>query len=197
MTCEFPLLLNSEFIPMRLEQIMLIIAGLAGLGAFFLPFLHFEQNLLGIKIAEATVSGYSYTTAWLDYFDLYQTEHGKAIIDLITNLWENISEPKGYVQMAGLFIVLTGPVFYLLLSLGYLFRGLTGRSFKRGVMFNLFFLALGWGIFFWISQDKSTQILGKEVGLDFNFFAMAGPGFWVAFAAVFVAGFSLLFEKKG
>jgi hypothetical protein len=181
---------------MRLEQLMLVIAGLMGLGAFFLPFLHIEQSFMGAKLMEVVVSGYSYTTAWLDYFDLYQTGHGKAIIEWLTGLWENASGLKGYAQLAGLFMVLTGPVWYALFSLGYLFRGLTGRSFKRGILFNFLFMALSWAVFFWISQDKRTVILGQEIGLDLNFFSMAGPGYWVAFVAVFVAGFSLLFEKK-
>lgn len=184
----------------RVEQIMLIIAGLAGIGAFFLPFLHVEKSLLGVKLLDVHVSGYSYVLAWLDFFDLHKQEGARAMIDLLGNLWQSISGIKGYAQVIGLFVVLTGPIFYLLLCLGYLIRGFTGGSFKRGVMFNLLFMGLAWGVFFWISRDKSHLSLTKDLNINLdvslNFFDMAGPGFWVAFAAVFVAGFSLIFSKK-
>ncbi len=181
---------------MNLERLMLIIAGLAGVGAFFLPFLNIEQSFLGIKLVESSISGYSYTLAWLDYFDLYKSELGGQMLEALTQLWENASEIKAKAQLAGIFLIITAPVIYALYSLGYLIKGLIGKSFKRGIWFNLLFMPAAWGILYWISKDYSTQILGQEVGLDLNFFSMAGPGYWLAFAAVFIAGFSLLFEKK-
>ena len=175
---------------------MLIVAGLMGLGAFFLPHLHFEQSFLGVQLVETTFTGYNFVLGWLDYFDLYQSEAGSRVIEVLTRLWENATEMKAKAQIAGILFVLAAPLIYALYSLGYLIRGLIGKSFKRGIWFNLLFLPAAWGLLYWISQDYSTQILGREVGLQLNFFNMAGIGYWLAFAAVFVAGFSLLFEKK-
>jgi hypothetical protein len=183
---------------MRLEQIMLVVAGLMGIGAFFLPFLQFEQSFLGLKLLDLSLSGWSYTQAWLDYFGLYQSKVGAEVIRTLIQLWESASELKGKAQLAGIFFVMTGPVIYLLYSLGYLIRGLLGRSFKRGILFNLLFMPLAWGLMYWLSQDHSTSLFDDKlkIGLDLNFFSLAGPGYWLAFAAVFVAGFSLLFERK-
>lgn len=181
---------------MNLERIMLILAGLMGLGAFFLPFLHFEQQFLGVKLIETTFTGYNFVLGWLDYLDFYQSEMGAKVVEVLVRLWENATELKAKLQIAGLLFVLAAPVIYALYCLGYLFRGLMGWSFKRGIWFNLLFMPAAWGIFYWISQDYSTQILGRDVGLQLNFFSMAGVGYWLAFAAVFIAGFSLIFEQN-
>ena len=175
---------------------MLILAGLMGLGAFFLPYLHFEQSFLGVTLIETTFTGYNFVLGWLDYFDLYQSEAGSQMLDALTRLWENATEMKAKAQIGGIIFVLAAPLIYALYSIGYLVRGLIGKSFKRGIWFNLLFLPAAWALFYWISQDYSTEILGREVGLKLNFFSMAGIGYWLAFAGVFVAGFSLLFEKK-
>jgi len=182
---------------MKLERLMLLIAGLAGIGAAFLPFLNLELKVLGESLGSAQLSGYSYVTAWLQQLGLVegQNDAGKGLIELFQSLWDQSHGIKGYVQLAGLAIISTGPIFYALYSLGYIYRAIAGKSFKRGIWFNLLFMALGFGVFFWISQDFSTEILGQEVGLKLNFFKMAGIGYWINFVAVFVAGFSLIFAK--
>ncbi|TAE49902.1 MAG: hypothetical protein EAZ89_13275 [Bacteroidetes bacterium] len=179
---------------MKVEQTVLTLAGLAGIGAFFLPFLHIEPKVAGIQVADITVSGLSYVRTVLDIFKVQEYEGGRALVETFRELWGS-SEIKGKLTIAGLLFVLTGPIFYLLHSVAFVIRGLFGKQFKRGILFNIFFPAAAWGILYAIGQTNSLDIGIGTVGVNLNFFTVASLGFWVAFASVWVAGFSLLFEK--
>jgi len=184
---------------MKLEQLLLILAGLTGIGAFFLPFVEINTAILSTSGDQLSVSGYTFTRVVLDRFGLLEFDQGKGLILALEQMWNAAKAWEGYLTVGGFIAILVAPLIYVLYSLGYIFRGLTGRSYKCGIWFNLLFMGAGYGFFFWLSQRFSTSInfLGQEVtaGLKFNFFEMVGIGYWLAFAAVFVAGFSLIFEK--
>jgi hypothetical protein len=184
---------------MKTEQTVLALAGLGGIGAFFLPFLHIQPSLgvLQLQNADIQVSGLTVVLSLLDHFHVYSYEKGRVLIELLTQLWGS-ADWKNKATAAGLVFILLGPVLYLLYSLGYLIRGLFGRQFKRGVWFNLLFPAAAWGILYWAGQARSVGLgpIDVELSLKLNFFKLAGIGFWLAFASVWVAGFSLLFEKN-
>lgn len=181
---------------MKAEQSMLTLAGIAGIAAFFLPYIQFEQSILGISLVDTYVSGLTYTRSALDATGVLPYEGGRTFVALLQELWTNAQSWQDYGTVAGLLVVISGPIFYLLYSLGYLFRGLFGKQYKRGIFFNFIYMGASWGICKWITATHSTEVLGKQLGLNLNFFANAGLGYWIAFAAVIVAGFSLLFEPK-
>ncbi|MCI4670166.1 MAG: hypothetical protein MRZ79_18665 [Bacteroidia bacterium] len=188
---------------MRIEQIMLLAAGLMIAGAFFLPFLTYEFPVIG----ETQLSGYSITRTILDEAGVSPYEDKKLTSDFFTDLIKENTTWKEYLSIFGMLFTILGPFFYLLFGLGYLFKSFLGKSYKRGIWFNLLFLAIGWASFWWTSQlitEKinnsvaNIKILDKLINpeVSVNFFQAAGVGFWLCFAAIFIAGFSLIFEKQ-
>ncbi|MEO0897071.1 MAG: hypothetical protein AAFY71_11775 [Bacteroidota bacterium] len=186
---------------MRLEQILLLLAGLVLVACFFLTFLNWEPKLMGMKVGETQYSGYAMTRTLLDEAEILEYEDTKLTSNMITELVEEANTWQDYSAIAGIVFVLLGPLFYLLLGLGYIVRAFRGKSYKRGIWFNLIFLGAGWGAFWWASKvvtDKAAFVKNAlNTSIDVSFFEVASIGFWLAFAAVFVAGFSLIFEKQG
>lgn len=188
---------------MRIEQIMLFLAGALIVGGFFLPFLTYELPVVG----ETQLSGYSITRTILDEAGVVDYEDKKLTSEFFKDLMTKNTTWKEYLSIFGMIFVMFGPFFYLLFGLGYLIKGLIGRSYKRGIWFNFIFLGIGWATFWWTSQlftEKAERAISKVKVLKglFNpevkvsFFEAAGIGFWLCFAAIFVAGFSLIFEKQ-
>ncbi|GAB4422556.1 MAG: hypothetical protein OHK0039_38650 [Bacteroidia bacterium] len=181
---------------MKLEQTILTLAGVAGIAAAFLPFVHYEPQMLGVQLGETQVSGYTFVRALLDEFGVLPFEEGRVAMEAFQQGWSHAGGIKGYAQLSGLVLILAAPLIFVLYSIGYVVRGLAGKQYKRGIWFNLVFPGLAWAILYWISKDHSVTILNQEIGLKLNFFSMAGLGYWVAFGAMMAAAFSLFFEKS-
>lgn len=181
---------------MNAERITLILAGLVGIAAFFLPFLHLKPEGIGKNLIDAEISGYSYVMTVLDAAEVQEYPEGRAIMEVLGELFENSQKIENKALWAGVMLVLTGPIFFLLYSLGHLFRGISGSSYKRGIFFTFLFTAFAWGVFYWLSDKSNVEILDLEVGPQFNFFKMAGLGFWMAAGAVLTAALSLFFSKN-
>ena len=166
---------------MTLERIVLIFAGLLGLAAFFFPFLHLPEEA---TISE--ISGINYVKYTIDGL---QAEDGGLIREFIGDLqilWNDAVSINGYIGFGLMLFMLLGPFFFVLYSLGHLFRGLRGKQYRRGIFFSVIFMGVGWLTFYLLSFDLEIKV---------NFFRMAGIGFWMAFAALILAGISLFFEK--
>lgn len=182
---------------MKLERIVLALGGLIGIAGFFLPFLHLDTAALGLAKGEVSMSGFSNVMSLLDNFDVLVFEGDQRWLQWSSELWSAASTPIDIGKAVGLSLILSLPLFLLLYSLGHLLRGLFGGQYKRGVMLNLLFMGVAWGVFYLISMDGSYTFLGEEATSPLNFFKIAGPGYWMAFAGIMVAGMSLFFEKKG
>lgn len=173
---------------MRTEQLLLIIAGLAGIAAFFFPFIHFPDiTILGAELRDMTISGHGLIMGILDRFDLVQSASGSHIIGNILDLWQSSTSIQQYLVFIGIMLFVIGPLIFLLYCLGYLFRGLRGKSYKRGIFTALLYMGLGWLAFY---------LAGSEDGLALNFFNQVGIGFWIAWGAVVLAALSVFFEKN-
>ena len=61
---------------MKLEQLLLILAGLAGIGAFFLPFIQINTEILSANGNTLDVSGYVFTRAALDHYGVLEFDQG-------------------------------------------------------------------------------------------------------------------------
>lgn len=189
---------------MKLEQFVLTLGGIAIIVAFFLPYLTLNLNPIawdGVKTEiklndeksikidgldglnrEVQVSGYSMTQTALNKADVIQEGIDNGWMDWIWNAWKENASGNAQLKVAGLAFVLAGPFIFLFYALFYVIKGLAGRQYKRGVFFTLLFLGASWAIFKYL--------------LGFNFFEMAGLGFWVAFGGMLAAAFSLFFERK-
>lgn len=189
---------------MKLEQFVLTLGGIAIVVAFFLPYLTLNLNPTAwdgitqteikldddhkIKIEgidaldrKVAISGLSMTETALRKADLIEEGIDTGWMDWIWNAWTENATSNSQMKVAGLAFVLLGPFIFLLYALGYLFKGITGKQYKRGVFSTLLFLGASWAIFRFL--------------LGFNFFDMAGLGFWVAFGGMLTAAFSLFFER--
>jgi len=182
--------------PMRVEQIILLLAGLLILGSFFLPFLSYDVPGVG----QTTLSGYTLTRTLLDEADVLEYEDKKLTSEMFQKLFEEAGNWKDYLAIGGMAFVFLGPIFYLLFGLGYAFRAFIGKSYKRGIWFNFLFLGLAWLAFWWTGQvlTEKVSFVKKffDTEISLSFFEVAGLGFWLSFAAIIIAGFSLIFEKQ-
>ena len=180
---------------MRIEQVLLLFAGLLIVAAFFLPFLQYEFPGIG----KTELSGYTLTRTIVDEAGGPEYEHKKLTVEFFQEMFKREATWKEYLSLAGMAFVMLGPFFYLLLGLGYVVKGFIGRSYKRGIWFNFLFVGLAWAAFWWTGQvltDKVSfikDIFNKEIQV--SFFEAAGMGFWICFGAVILAGLSLIFEK--
>ncbi len=181
---------------MNLERITLTLAGLVGIAAFFLPFLHLQPEGIGKNLVNVDVSGYSYVMTILDAAEVQEYPEGRAMVEVLGELFENSKKVENKALWAGVMVVLTGPIFFLLYSLGHLFRGIAGQSYKRGIFFTLLFTLFAWAVFFFLSDKSNIEFGSLEIGPKFNFFKMAGIGFWMSAGSVLVAAFSLFFSKN-
>lgn len=178
--------------PTPLNRIFLIVAAIMGIGAFFLPYLSLDFGL-----GRFSVSGMSYVQVLIDtYTDTQASETSSPLADKVYEgiyeigikpwLHESTAMQKGLGL--GLVLVLLGPFYFLLFSLGYLVRGIAGKRYKRGIIFNILFLGFSWAVFYFIGKENKI--------LDINFFWYADFGYWLAFAGMFVAAISDFFWKE-
>lgn len=171
---------------MKPEKAILLLGGIACIGAFFLPYLHFGNQ---------SVSGYSLLMSTLDYFDLVDYKNADWAIDLFGKMFGQIAGPKGYGLLAMLVVVLLGPLMFALFGLTYAIKALAKKQYKRGIFINLLYMGFAWLTFYLIQEQNTISVLGMDIGAKLNFFKMAGIGYWTAFAGMMVAAFSLFFGK--
>lgn len=175
------------------QRILLILGGLLCIGAFFLPYFSINYGL-----GKWNASGLYYSQTLYEYFqaptgnaNLLTKAEDKAF-DIIYDAAKNAWEKKSTLQFQGLSIVAVivalGPFYFFLFGLGYVYRGLFGKVYKRGIIFNLLFLGLSWTVFHFLSQEVPL--------IDISFFGIASFGYWIAFAGMFVAAISDFFGKK-
>lgn len=178
--------------PTSLHRTFLIIAAFMGIGAFFLPYLSLDFGL-----GRFSVSGMNYIQLIFDsYTDTQASETASPLADKIyegiyhiaIKPWLHESPIEQKISAIGLIFVLLGPFYFLLFSFGYLFRGIMGRRYKRGIVFNILFLLFSWAIFYFIGKENKM--------FDINFFWYADFGYWIAFIGMFVAALSDFFWKE-
>lgn len=181
---------------MKLDRIVLVLAGLGGIAAFFLPFFHFKASVLGLNVADFNMSGFDYVAALLNNFDVISYPEGKKILRFVGELWSNTSDGQDLALMIGFLLILSGPIYFLTYSLGYVIQGIRGKQYQKGIFFTIIYVGVAWLVFYLMGQQNSGQLFGLETGIPFNFFKMAGIGCWVAIGSMLAAAFSLFFAKK-
>jgi hypothetical protein len=155
------------------------------IGASFLPYLSLE--VAGQDVVQ--LSGYSMVETLLSKFEIIQEGIDSRWADMLWNSWMENADGTAKAGVAGFLLVMAGPFIFTLYALGYVFRGLAGKQYKRGIFFTLLFLGASWAIFYFLSKPT--------FGFEMSFFKAAGPGFWVAFGGMLAAAFSLFFERGG
>lgn len=169
------------------QRALLFLGAVLCIGAFFLPYMTIDY-----VVGKASFGGYNFIDYGLSYFQASSGD--KSMMDKVEDFgydffiekviepWISKGTPADQGLVFGLFLVLIGPFFYLLLGLGYLYRSVAGKPFKRGIFFNLLYFGFSWLILFFISNKI------KPISIDF--FHIASFGYWIAFAGVFIAAFS-------
>lgn len=163
------------------ERILLTLSGLAGIVAFFLPFLQFNNF-----IKDITFGGMTYAKAGLDLADLGSYPLQREFFAIFLENWQQASL-MGTLKHAVMAFVLLGPVFFLLHSVGHFFRGLVGSHYKRGIFFALLYMGVSWLTF---------TYMGSEFNLKMSFFNSVGLGFWMGFGAIVLAALSAFFDTS-
>ena len=177
---------------MKLDRIVLILSGLAGIAAFFLPFIN-QDYLLG---GEMAASGYNYVMTSLDASGTLEFEEGRNTWNLVWDFIKSAGSPADYAAIAGTLFTLAGPFLFLLFSFGYIIRGLRGKQYRNGIFLSLLFLGIAWASFYFLGASPAQTLFTDALETPLNFFSMAGLGFWLAFGSMITAAFSLFFAKN-
>ena len=177
---------------MKLDRTVLILSGLTGVAAFFLPFINHDYLLGG----EMAASGYNYVMTSLDASGTLSFEEGRNIWSLFQEYIQSAGSPADYAAIAGTLFTLAGPLIFLIFSLGYIFRALRGKQYRNGIFLSLLFLGIAWASFHFLGTSPAQTLFPDAPEGTLNFFGMAGLGFWLAFGSMIAAAFSLFFAKK-
>lgn len=174
---------------MRFEQFILILAALAIFAGFFLPTVSLPGELVDKGGETISVSGWNLAQSALDQLDVMPqgSEDGTALQAFLEDQWQQMEDFQGMGIIVGFLFVLCLPVFFVLHAVGYLFRGLAGKQYGRGIFFALLTMGLAWVAF---------RLMGNMVGTPLNFFRTADLGYWLGFGGMIGAAFSLFFESK-
>ncbi|MFK7971595.1 MAG: hypothetical protein AB8F95_14615 [Bacteroidia bacterium] len=164
---------------MTLERLVLILGGLLCIGGFFLPY---------IDVSLATVSGFDMTMAGVEAAQDMDAPPGP-VMRTLGEEWAAAENFADLGKIFGAIIFVLGPFFFAIYGLSYLFKGLTGKAYKRGIFFTILFTLGAW-IFFYFVGPELGMLWGKNV------FKLVGLGFWLSFAGMWVAAFSLFFSKN-
>lgn len=177
---------------MKLDRIFLLLAALGGLGSIFLPF--FNSDYLLDKQMEVSAYNYgqviAHETGNMDYPESTGFWNGT------WNLSKSITTPADYATVGGVLYVLALPVLFIFFFLSYLFKALRGKQYSNGIFITLLSLGIAWAAFYFLSPASAHALFGVETEGSLNFFAIAGPGFWLAFGSMIAAAFSLFFAKN-
>lgn len=164
------------------QRALLLAAGIIGIVAFFLPFIHFVEVLF----VNIHYSGWSLIEAGLDAADIGKFPRGRKLLNFMIEQWQANQSLIDYVGFVGLLYILLGPIYFLYYAFAYLFAGLLNREFSRGLIHLLIFTAFAWIGFYFGGQEYHVKI---------NFFNRAGIGFWLVCASVLM-GFLSRFVRK-
>jgi hypothetical protein len=110
-------------------------------------------------------------------------------MDTLSEEWHAAENFGDLGKIIGAIFFILGPFFFAFYGLSYVLKALRGKSFKQGVIFTILFTAGAWAFFYFLGPE-----LGSLWGR--NFFSFVSWGFWLAFAGMWVAAFSLFFSKN-
>ncbi len=156
----------------------MLAAGILGVVAFFLPFF----KLLNVGFVDVNISGSSLMGAAAEAFDIGNFKGGKRLYKLLLDQWQSNQDIIDYAGYFGFVYVLLGPVYFLLFSLGYLFKGINGRgSYRTGLVFLLIYTVIA---------AIGLYASGQYYNITLNFFNRAGLGYWLGAGAILLAWLS-------
>ncbi len=169
---------------MKFDRILLIVAGILGIAAFFFPFI----SLLKVGFLDVNISGLNLFEAGLQGLKIGDFKMGGKIFQFLSDLWVGNEDLIDWGGFVGLLFVLLGPVYFLAFSISYLIKGLkvTGR-YRRGLSFLIIYSIIAFaGIYF----------SGQYYHIKLNFFNRAGLGYWLSAAAILLAWLSRFLKPK-
>ena len=70
-----------------------------------------------------------------------------------------------------------------------------GKPYNNGFFFTVIYVVIAWLSFMFLTQDSTTVVFGKEIGVKFEFLKMVSVGFWLTVGSMFLAAISYFFEK--
>lgn len=161
---------------------MLLAGGLLCLAGFFLPYLSLSflnttlASVSGLNMAENMVSAAQRMDA-----------APSPVMNMLADEWEAAEGFMDLGKIVGFLTLFIAPFIFALYGLSYTFKALLGKSYRGGVFFNILF-AIAAGLFFYF--------VGPELGLGKNFFRLTGLGYWLPFAGMWLAAFSLIFSQN-
>jgi hypothetical protein len=169
---------------MKLDRILLLIAGILGITAFFLPFMH----LVKLGFIDVNLSGANLFQALLEAFELGEFRKGEKIYQFLADYALSNEGLIDWAGFAGLLFVLLGPLYFLVFGITYLIKGLRGiRGYQRGLVFLLLYTLIAFvGIYFG----------GQYYKLKINFFNRAGLGYWLAAGGIVLAFLSQYLKPR-
>ncbi len=174
------------FASMKLSRILLTLSGLAGIIAFFLPWM--RSPLAGQKLY---LSGLTYFYALLDKIGISQHGGASKFFDTFWGQLTGAESAYSMVQALCVWFIILGPIMFLVFHISHFKKGLQGGFYKRGRDFAWVYMLLS--IFFLWYGTQGMIIIHQK----FSFFRLVSYGFWVSFAAMIGAWASNILLHRG
>lgn len=157
--------------PSTAERILLSIGGLAGMGAFFLPFF---QEVSGLKIVQGVLS----------WKHIVSSAGGEEMLAFFQHISEVPAGIERILTIVAVIIVIVVPIHIVFIALIFFLRGLAGKkSYKSGLVYGIIYSAVCAALF---------ALAGGKIGMESNFVKLVGAGYWLSMACLIVGRFSTL-----
>ncbi|NQS99118.1 MAG: ribosomal protein L7/L12 [candidate division Zixibacteria bacterium] len=155
--------------PSAVERIILSIGGLAGMGAFFLPFF---QGISGLKIVQGILS----------WKHIVSSAGGEEMLAFFQHISEVPAGIERILAIVAVIIVIVVPTHIVFIALIFFLRGLAGRkSYKSGLVYGIIYSAVCAALF---------ALAGGKIGMESNFIKLVGAGYWLSMACLIIGRFS-------
>ncbi len=172
---------------MKTQHIMLLVAGILGILAFFFPFLQFlEARIFDIHLFSIKISGWQYVEAILDHYEVIHSARGRKLASFLQDMWLNAEGWKEMLSFALIIYILLGPIVFFFQGLGYVMEAFAKASYRSGMVFLITYTFIAWLAF---------HYLGKQHHIEIDFFKRANWGYWLGVASILLAAISTFFQR--
>jgi len=141
---------------MKPSRILLTLSGLAGIIAFFLPWMRFP--LAGQRLY---LTGWTYFQAILHKLGIAKHGGASKFVDTFGGQLTGAESAYGVFQALCVWFIILGPVFFVIFHINHFRKGIQGGHYKAGRNFAVIYVALS--IFFlWYGTGDMMGLIHKK-----------------------------------
>lgn len=166
-------------------RIIELLAGTTGLVAFFLPFFKIQKEFIN-----SSISGYKLS---LEIYNLITslinqnfTELQSMIGEIFKQILLDSEGTNRIIFLFGAIFISLAPLVFIYFSIRMIFSSIFARRAYSGLRYAIFYTAVCWGIFYWVSQEFNEII---------TFFDFTHWGYYLSIAACVLSGLARFLSR--